>query len=170
MTSGLDDLEMMVRDLWPTYKASIRPMWDTQLCRYGIDVLGAVLRQHRSDYPDDKKPVWRTIYVMLSGGHEAGGSDKSDLQELLDFMRRMIARTPEAVKNKPIDQWTDADCFERHVEANTRPGLYGLDGHALPDPDARRARFAATERKNIASRYIRDLEKRGEPVPEWLVR
>jgi hypothetical protein len=142
-------------------------MWDTRLCGYSLDVLGATLRQHRADYPDDAKPVWKTIYAMLSGGSTAAGAaEKSDLQELLDFMRRQIAQTPAAIKHKPIDQWTDADCFERLVEANA--GLRDLGGKALPDPGGHRARIAANERAWAVNRYARDLKERGELVPAWL--
>lgn len=128
-----------------------------------------MLWAHRADHPDDTKPHWRTIYSMLAGdkGQSAG---KSDLQVLLDMMRRAIAADPSWTKRKPANEWTDADLVENHIEANVRPILRGIDGKASPDDDGRLARLAASQRQAIVAPLIRDLVERGETVPDWLVR
>lgn len=167
MTPGFDAFENIVRELWPTYRASVQPMWDTRVYQYPTEQIGCVLRQFRADYPDDTKPIWKTIYGMLAGGKD-GNASKSDLQELLDFMRRTISKDAEALKRKPVNAWTDADCLERYIEANAQ--MRDLDGEALPDDDGRRARLAASWRRATVGRYVRDLKARGEPVPGWLVR
>jgi hypothetical protein len=167
MNPGLDSLDEMVRQLWPRYKDSVQPMWDTRLHGYSIDEIRTALWRHKADYPDDSKPTWKTIYTMLSGGKTGAG--KSDLQLLLDGIRREIAKDPRWQKHPTARRWSDSEVFENHVEANTRPILRRMDGTAEDDPEGRLARLAATERTNIVSRYVRDLEERGDSVPAWLV-
>lgn len=167
MNPGLDSLDAMVRELWPRYKASIQPMWDTRLRQYPSDKLSETLRKYRADHPDDTKPVWRTIYALLAGGNTGPG--KSDLQLLLDSIRRAIATEDRWQKHPQARRWSDSEVFENHIEANVRPILRNIDGSAKDDPDGRRARSAAKEREMIVSRYARDLEQRGEQVPAWLV-
>ena len=168
MNPGFDALESMVRQLWPTYRASVQPMWDTRLSRYSTDELSTTLWRHRADNPDDTKPHWKTIYGLLAGGNMGVG--KSDLRILLDSMRRTISRDPAWMKQKPINAWTDPDLFENFVEANVRPVLRDMDGTVKDDSDGRLARLAARTRMSFASPYIADLKERGDPVPEWLVR
>ena len=112
--------------------------------------------------------IWKTIYRALAGGDEGPG--KSDLQILLDQMRRSIRADATAMKRKPINAWTDSDLFENHVEANIRPILRNMDGSACDDPDGRLAKLAANTRTRFAAPYIADLKERGDPMPEWLVR
>lgn len=168
MTPGFDAFETIVRDLWPSYRASVQPMWDTRLYRYPIDTLGAVLRQYRADHPDDTKPHWSTIYGILAGGGTRVG--KSDLQILLNSVRRAIRSDPGWMKRKPIDAWTDADVLENHIEANVGPILRNMGGTTCDDPDGRLARLAVFTRMAIVQPLITDLEQRGDPVPEWLTR
>lgn len=170
MSSRLDDLDDCVRQLWPRYKASIQPMWDTRLQRYSFEDLRAALWRHRADYPDDTKPVWRTIYAALTGDGDRDGTGKSDLQILLDSVRRAIAADPAWQKYPAARSWSDSEVFENHVEANVRPILRDMDGSAKDDPGGRLARSAASTRVSFVQPYIRDLEERGEPVPAWLVR
>ena len=168
MNPGLDSLDAMVRQLWPTYKASVQPMWDTRLHCYSVEDIRQALWRHRADYPDETKPTWRTIYALLAGGNS--GSGKSDLQLLLDSIRRAIAKEDRWQKHPAARSWSDSEVFQNHIEANTRPVLFQLDGKAYPDLDGRRARAADSETTMIVGRYVRDLKERGDPVPEWLVR
>lgn len=168
MNPGLDSLDAMVRQLWPRYKASVQPMWDTRLHRYATDELRAALWRHRSDYPDDTKPNWRTIYALLAGGN--AGPGKSDLQILLGSIRRAIASEDRWQKQPQARRWSDSELFENHIDANTQPILRNMDGSACDDPDGRLARLAAHARTAIVEPLIRDLTERGEQVPAWLVR
>lgn len=170
MNPGLDSVTAMVSQLWPTYRASVQPMWDTRLHRHDVETIRTVLWQHRADYPDDTKPVWRTIYTMLSGGNTSAGTGKSDLQILLDQIRREIATNPDWHKCPAARTWSDSEAFENHIEANVLPILRYLDGIAKPDVDGRLAKLAAHERTAIVNPIIRDLKERGDPVPAWLVR
>ena len=170
MNPGLDSLDAIVRQLWPRYKDGVQPMWDTQLHRYPIDELRTVLWRYRADHPDDTKPVWRTIYAMLAGGKDGTTSGKSDLQLLLDSVRRAIATDPAWQKYPAARSWSDSEVFENHIEANVRPVLRKVDGEAKDDPGGRLAKLAANEREWTVTRYIRDLQERGEAIPQWLVR
>lgn len=168
MNPGLDSLDEMVRQLWPRYKDSVQPMWDTQLHRYSVDEIRAALWRHKADYPDDSKPTWKTIYSMLLGGKT--GSGKSNLQLLLDSMRREIATDERWQKHPQARRWSDSQVFENHIEANVRPILRNIDGSAKDDPDGRRAKSAAQTRESFVNPYVRDLKERGEQIPAWLVR
>lgn len=168
MNPGLDSVDQLVRQFWPRYKASIQPMWDTRLHQYPSDKLSETLRKYRADHPDDTKPVWRAIYAMLAGG--TAGPGKSDLQLLLDSIRRAIATEDRWQKCPQARGWSDSEVFENHIEANVKPILRRMDGTAEDDPGGRLARLAASTRANMVSYYIRDLKERGDPVPEWLVR
>lgn len=169
MNPGLDSVTAMVQQLWPRYKASIQPMWDTRLHRYDVETIRAILWAYRADHPDDTKPVWRTVYSMLSGGDQTH-KGQSDLQCLLDSVRRAIVADPKWSKVKPPRIWTDADLVENHIDANVRPILRDMTGKAKPDDDGRLAKLAARARVAIVEPLILDLTERGETVPEWLVR
>lgn len=172
MNPGFDSFQSMVQQLWPTYKASVQPMWDTRLHRYPIGDLRTVLWQHRADFPDENKPVWKTIYAMLRGGGGDNTASKSDLRILLDQTRRIIAKDTEWMKRKPIDQWSDADVWQNFMDAQTFPTTHQMTaGGWSPreDPDGKVASRAASERTILRRRYESDLTERGDLVPEWLL-
>lgn len=168
MNPGFDSLDEMVRQFWPTYKASVQPMWDTRLHRHSVEELRTALWRHKADYPDDTKPTWKTIYAMLAGGKT--GSGKSDVQILLDGIRKAIATEDRWQKYPAARRWSDSEVFENHVDANTVPILRNMDGSACEDPDGRLAKLAAWTRMAIVEPLIRDLKERGDQVPAWLVR
>jgi hypothetical protein len=167
MNPGFDAFNTMVRQLWPTYKTDVQPMWDTKLRRYSSDEIGTALWRHRADFPDDAKPSWRTIYSRLSGTTTPG---KSDLRILVDGIRKAIATEERWAKHPTAKNWPDSEVFENHIEANLRPILYEMNGKVSDDPDGRLARLAAKTRAMIVNGLIVDLEERGEIVPAWLVR
>lgn len=171
MSSSFQEFELVVRNVWPSYRANVQPIWDRKLRSYAFDRLIDVLNEHRANNPDEVKPIWKMIYHDLSGGNAAGAGSKSDLRILLDQVRRVIAEDSEWMKRKPIDAWTDADVWQNFLDAQTFPTTHEMiaGGYRLrEDPNGKIAERAARKRAIQQRRYESDLRERGEQIPEWL--
>lgn len=163
MSTTLDELKRMVSDLWPSYRASVYPMWRTKLCQYEVGELRTALTQQRAVDPDGTKPVWKSIYAGLSGGKDSQSS-------VLSCILTGVRKDHEKRGTKGIAYWTDEQCFLNYLDAQSCPILFDPEGRPKSDEDSRRMKLAAFARETAMRGVVNDFREHSQPLPDWLER
>lgn len=136
----IDDVFSAIQELWPRCRMTkpefTHGVW-LRLRGYGVDVVQSALKRHRALYLDAIRPEWKTLFRELASD---GGEDArtNEFQVLLTQLRKHLEKNGV----KGVNDWSDADVFQNHLDANpgARKGIvngwraYFVDGgETAPD-------------------------------------
>jgi hypothetical protein len=152
-----------VRNLWPRYKTSddeIKERIWPRFRRVDRKALGEIIVQHGREYPDAIGPNWTIIRRMVGDG----ASSNLNPLELLIMQYRKDA-------DRQMRQWcadkSDPEVWQRHVEAQVYPCMFGVGGRFKQDMD-HALRMGRMTARRCAESMARDIEEAGAEVPDWL--
>lgn len=111
---GFQSFVETVQELWPKCsdtRNKLLGIWHRKLSRNRPEDIGKALRDHQATNFDATWPKWNSIFTMLS----------SDTQTCTNaFERHLMSLRIMARKEKVkgCEHWTDADVWERWLNAN----------------------------------------------------
>lgn len=111
-----DDVYQAVMVLWPRSRLTKDEFAVTGwpgLRNYGEEYVKAGLKRHRAKNKNATRPDWDALAMELAsdGGD---GSGRNDFEVLIVQLRKHL----ESLRVKHLDQWSDADVFQNHLDAN----------------------------------------------------